>query len=242
MCVQVLLAHLPNIESTCRVCVSISFLSFVLHCIFNSNVNCFCVYKYSSSVFPEPTYIYCTVYSWLYTGKRWVFIVNCVFFFKRLCCKCFPCHCLHSYIMRPKFETHAHSEFHVCFLLFFSFSKSRSYSRGALQAWAGQFKPLETQYICKKHQLYVQHICYFCPVQKTELKLLSSIQTEMLSHHVTRRTVSCHPPFLVMHVHSVRLRVPLVPPVSKGALLGRKLLLSMVVSLMFHFFKRLSQY
>lgn len=134
-----------------------------------------------------------------------MFIVNCVFFFKRLCCKCFPCHCLHSSIMRPKFETHAHSEFHVCFLLYFSFFQNPVHIQGVpYKHEQVNLNLLETQYICKMHPLYIQHICYFCPVQKTELKLLSSIQTTFLSndrnvvsprhqsHCQLSSTFSCH--------------------------------------------------
>lgn len=130
-----LLADLPNLESTpCRVCVSICFLSlsfflpaFLLYCIFNSNVNCFCVYKYSSSVFPEPTYIYCTVYTWPYTGKgewssMWFFLSQCDFFFeiiflKTLRCKRFPC-CHRSFIMRPKIGKRARVWFFYSFASF----------------------------------------------------------------------------------------------------------------------------
>lgn len=68
VCVQVLLAHLPNIESTCR--VFFAFLFFVLHCIFNSNVNCYVSIKFllqsSLSLF---IFIVLYVYSKLYTAE-----------------------------------------------------------------------------------------------------------------------------------------------------------------------------
>lgn len=224
----------------CRVYVSISFLSFVLHCIFNSNVNCFCVDKCSSSSLPWAyLYLLYCIFLTVYR-KRWVFIVNCVCFLRDSAVNVF--HAIIFTVISWGQNSKLMYIQNFMSVFFFSFSKSRSYSRGALLAWAGQFKPFGNTIYLQKASALCSAYLLFLSSPENESKLLSSIQTEMLSHHVTSHTVSYHPPFLVMHVQSVRLRVPLVPPVSKGALLGRKLLLLMVVSLMFHFFKRLSQY
>lgn len=63
VCVQILLALLPNIELTYRV-----FNFFILHCIFELNVKHY-VSTHCSSVFPESIYIYCTVHPKVYTAE-----------------------------------------------------------------------------------------------------------------------------------------------------------------------------
>lgn len=108
----------------------------------------------------------------------------------------FPRHRHHSYIMRPKFETHAHSEFHVCFLLFFS--KSRSYSRGALQAWAGQFKPFgNTIYLQQASALCSACLSFLSsPENRVETLVISPdwnvVSPRHQSHRQLSSTFSCH--------------------------------------------------
>lgn len=60
VCVQVLLAQLPNIESTCRgFCFfSFFFFFFMLHCIFDSNVNRFVSINCSSFFSLPSVYLY----------------------------------------------------------------------------------------------------------------------------------------------------------------------------------------
>lgn len=89
-CVQVLVAHLPNIELTCRVFVSSPFLHPALY--ISLECKSFVSINLSTSVFPRSIYIYCTVYSRLYTAECQCSLSSLYFFWKRLICICFPHH------------------------------------------------------------------------------------------------------------------------------------------------------
>lgn len=100
--------------------------------------------------------------------------------------------------MRPKFETHAHSEFHFCCRLFFFFSKSRSYSRGALQAWAGQFKPFgNTIYLQNASALCSAYLLFLSSPENGLMTLVINpgwnvVSPRHQSHCQLSTTFSCH--------------------------------------------------